>query len=181
LLAKESLKEEKKTEKPAKEPLSKIFLKEPPKPENIETTTIKKTKIIIVGCGSRGNLLSQFIKQNEKICKLVTIAEPRKKIQSEMEKKFNLKKIFSDFGSLVDFIVERRKWKEVDGLVLKEEEEEICYADMVYIATQDSLHVEPCLLFSDLKINVLLEKPFFFFLNLINLFNFFLNFFFYFF
>eukprot|EP01080_Neovahlkampfia_damariscottae_P012184 gene12184-5771_t len=96
--------------------------------------------LIVVGAGNRGFVYTQYALENPEKCKVIGVAEPREIPRKKMAQLHQIpqENIFKD-------------WKE---LAKKQK-----FADAVIITTQDQMHVEPTITFSDLKYHILLEKP----------------------
>lgn len=96
--------------------------------------------VLVIGCGARGELYSRYALENPDKMKVIAIAEPRVEYRNHMKQLHDIKDEFV-FSS----------WEEV----LKKGR----IADAVLICTQDNLHTEPAIAFSQQKYHMLLEKP----------------------
>lgn len=96
--------------------------------------------LIIVGAGSRGMRYASYALENPDKAKVVGVAEPRKYYRTKIADEHNIstENIFND-------------WRELA--------KKVRFADAVIIATQDSMHTEPVITFSNMGYNILLEKP----------------------
>lgn len=95
---------------------------------------------ILVGAGHRGNTYATYAKEEPTKFKIVAVADPKETARKRIKDEFDISKefIFSD-------------WKEVAA---KEK-----FADCVILTTQDRMHKEPAIAFSNLGYHILLEKP----------------------
>jgi len=101
---------------------------------------MKPVELIVIGAGSRGTTYSSFASLHPEKVKVEGVAEPREFYRNNLINKFNIipQNVFTD-------------WKEVAN---KKK-----FADAVVIATQDNLHTELAIAFSELGYRILLEKP----------------------
>lgn len=96
--------------------------------------------VFIAGAGSRGTTYASFALQHPERMKVVGVAEPRDFYRERMAETYDLsdENVFRDWRDAAD----RAR-----------------LADVVIIATQDSMHVEPALAFARQGYAILLEKP----------------------
>lgn len=96
--------------------------------------------VLVIGGGARGELYSRYALEYPEKMKVVAIAEPRKEYREDMVKKHNIRdsNIFNSWEDTLE-----------KGKI----------ADAVLICTQDNLHTQPAIAFSQLKYHMLLEKP----------------------
>lgn len=100
--------------------------------------------ILVVGCGSRGEVYASYALKHPDRAKVVAIAEPRVQLRKKFLKIYELtiqkeKYIFSD-------------WKEAAELNEK-------IADCVLITLPDQLHKDAAIAFTNKGYHMLLEKP----------------------
>ena len=97
-------------------------------------------KLIVLGCGSRGNAYAAFAAHDPDRARIVAVADPRE---------FHRNRI----GGLCGVPAERRcrLWTEVAALPK--------FADGVLICTQDAMHTEPTIAFARPGYHILPEKP----------------------
>jgi len=97
-------------------------------------------KLVIVGCGCRGQGFADFIARNPKRAELVGIAEPRENPRRKLVREHRIagKYAFHD-------------WRELAR--------QDRFADAAIIATQDHQHVEPAVALAAKGYHILLEKP----------------------
>ena len=97
-------------------------------------------KLIVLGCGSRGNAYAAFAAHDPDRARIVAVADPRE---------FHWNRI----GGLCGVPAERRYrlWTEVAALPK--------FADGVLICTQDAMHTEPAIAFARPGYHILPEKP----------------------
>lgn len=100
----------------------------------------KPISIIIVGAGSRGSIYAKYAIENPHKAKIIAVADPRKAYRNKMVIEHDIPE-----GNVF------QSWEEVVELDK--------FADAVIISTQDHMHVEPSIAFSNLKYSILLEKP----------------------
>ena len=100
----------------------------------------KKADLIIVGCGGRGMVYSNYVKRNPERARVVAVAEPRDYYRNLV-------------GDLHGIPPERRfrSWEEAASLPK--------FADAVLVCTLDALHEAPTLAFAEKGYHILLEKP----------------------
>jgi predicted dehydrogenase len=108
---------------------------------NEENESMKKIKAAIIGAGNRG--VDAYALYSEKYpheLEITAVAEPRDDRRENFAKRFNLDEacIFSDWKELLDSPKT---------------------ADLVFICTQDTMHVKPALLAMEKGYHILLEKP----------------------
>ncbi|MBO5221338.1 MAG: Gfo/Idh/MocA family oxidoreductase [Clostridia bacterium] len=102
---------------------------------------MKKVKVLVAGCGSRGsNAYGKIMERMPDQYEVVGIAEPIDSRRNDMKRRFNL----SEEVCFLD-------WKDMAA--------QPKFADMVVIATQDYMHREPALAFIEKGYDILLEKP----------------------
>ncbi len=101
---------------------------------------MKKLKVIVAGCGSRGTAYSNIMGNMPEQYEIVGIAEPIDARRNHLKEKFNL----SDDVCFLD-------WKDMA--------QKPKFADLVVIATQDYMHRDPALEFIEKGYDILLEKP----------------------
>ena len=101
---------------------------------------LKKVSVIIIGGGGRGTIYAQLLREIGERAEVVAVAEPRD---------FFRERIAQMHGVPAENAV--ADWRE---LVARPK-----FADAVIIATQDRMHLEPTLGFSEKKYHILLEKP----------------------
>jgi len=101
---------------------------------------MKPVRLIIAGAGSRGAGYANFAAEFPERLKIVGVAEPRDHYRNEMVGKYNIpsENVFKD-------------WKD---MAAREK-----FADGVIIATQDAMHLDPSVAFSEKGYHILLEKP----------------------
>ncbi|EGC35065.1 hypothetical protein DICPUDRAFT_55402 [Dictyostelium purpureum] len=100
----------------------------------------KVVKLIVVGCGQRGHVYSQYAIERPNRLKIVGVCDPIKYRREKMAKEFGLEqdKIFSDWNDIIN--LEK-------------------FADAVLIATPDQLHRDPAIAFANKGYHLLVEKP----------------------
>ena len=98
------------------------------------------SKLIVLGCGSRGTGYAAFAEKHPERARVVAVAEPRDFYRNRV-------------GDRCGVPEERRyhSWTEVAALPK--------FADAVLICMQDAMHAEPAIAFAKLGYNILLEKP----------------------
>lgn len=96
--------------------------------------------VLVIGCGARGELYSRYALENPDKMKVIAIAEPRVEYRNHMKQLHDIKDEFV-FSSWEDVLKKGR------------------ITDAVLICTQDNLHTEPAIAFSQQKYHMLLEKP----------------------
>ncbi|KAF2075180.1 hypothetical protein CYY_003528 [Polysphondylium violaceum] len=103
--------------------------------------TEKPVRIIIVGCGNRGYVYSQYAIERPNRLQVVAVADPIQFRRENVAKPFNLDSqyIYKD-------------WRDI----LKSKEK---IADSVLIATPDTEHCEPAIAFAKKGYHLLVEKP----------------------
>jgi len=101
---------------------------------------MKQVSVIIIGAGSRGTGYSKIISENPQLAKVIAIAEPRRSYRQGV---VNLHHI--PLGNIAE-----------DWVTLGKRPK---FADVVIIATQDHMHLEPTLVFAKKGYHILLEKP----------------------
>ena len=101
---------------------------------------LKKVSVIIVGGGGRGTIYAQLLREIGERAEVVAVAEPRD---------FFRNRIAQMHGVPAENTV--ADWRELAARPK--------FADAVIIATQDRMHLEPTLGFSEKKYHILLEKP----------------------
>lgn len=101
---------------------------------------MKKVSVIIVGGGGRGTIYAQLLREIGERAEVVAVAEPRD---------FFRNRIAQMHGVPAENTV--ADWRELAARPK--------FADAVIIATQDRMHLEPTLGFSEKKYHILLEKP----------------------
>ena len=101
---------------------------------------MKKVSVIIVGGGGRGTIYARLLQEISEKAEVVGVAEPRDFFRERIAEMHGV-----PAGNVVS------DWRE---LASREK-----FADAVIIATQDRMHFEPALAFSEKKYHVLLEKP----------------------
>ncbi|OHB52699.1 MAG: oxidoreductase [Planctomycetes bacterium GWF2_42_9] len=101
---------------------------------------MSKVRLAIAGGGGRGFVYASYAKKHPDLAEVVAVAEPLEYRRNKMAKEFSIpsQNVFCD-------------WKELASMPK--------LADAVIIATQDSMHVEPCLAFANKGYAILLEKP----------------------
>ena len=104
------------------------------------TAADNQVKIIILGCGSRGNAYANYVKQFPDKVKIVAIAEPRDYHRNKMGDEHNIPEEYRF-----------RSWDE--ALALPK------FADAVLICMQDAMHEIPAIRSAELGYHILLEKP----------------------
>lgn len=100
----------------------------------------RKASVIIVGGGGRGTIYSRLLREMPEKAKVVAVAEPREFFRRRI-------------AEMHDVPAENAAadWRELAARPK--------FADAVVIATQDRMHLEPTLAFSEKKYHILLEKP----------------------
>ena len=102
---------------------------------------MKRIKVIIAGCGSRGSdAYGRIMQGMPEQYEVVGVAEPIDARRNNMKERFSL----SDDVCFLD-------WKDMAA--------QPKFADLVVIATQDYMHRDPALAFIEKGYDVLLEKP----------------------
>lgn len=102
---------------------------------------MKRIKVIVAGCGSRGsNCYGKIVEGMPERYEVVGIAEPIDSRRDDMKERFGL-------SDDVCF----RDWKELA--------QQPKFADLAIIATQDYMHRDPALAFIEKGYDILLEKP----------------------
>jgi len=96
-----------------------------------------------VGYGRRGSTYSQYTVENPDKSKLVAVADPKQERIREARAKHG-----ADIQSFDSWQAMARQWGSIGSDI-----------DFVIIATQDTDHIEPALAFTQLGVNILLEKP----------------------
>jgi predicted dehydrogenase len=101
---------------------------------------IKQVTAIIAGAGGRGMTYSEFSQEHPDRFKIVGVAEPKEWNRQFMAKTYDLpaENVYADWRDLAS----RPR-----------------FADMVIIATQDAMHLEPTIAFAQKGYAILLEKP----------------------
>ncbi|HBG28024.1 MAG: oxidoreductase [Planctomycetes bacterium GWF2_41_51] len=101
---------------------------------------MKKLEVVIVGAGQRGRGYARYAIEHPDKVVIKAIAEPHDFYRNALAKEHNITsaRLFRD-------------WKEVAARSK--------FADAVVIATQDKMHTEPAIAFSNLGYDILLEKP----------------------
>jgi len=96
--------------------------------------------LIIIGAGDRGTTYAEYAATHPDKVRVVGVAEPREFYRNRIavEHRIPEENVF-------------RGWNELEG---REK-----FADAVIVATQDSMHVEPTVLFANQGYHILLEKP----------------------
>jgi predicted dehydrogenase len=104
------------------------------------STAKQPVTAIIIGAGGRGMGYAQFAQIHPERLRIVGVAEPREWYRNEMKRLYDIaeENIFTDWAQATN----RHK-----------------FADAVIICTQDSMHADPAVAFSDLGYAILLEKP----------------------
>jgi predicted dehydrogenase len=104
------------------------------------STAKQPVTAIIIGAGGRGMGYAQFAQVHPERLRIVGVAEPREWYRNEMKRLYDIaeENIFTDWAQATN----RHK-----------------FADAVIICTQDSMHADPAVAFSDLGYAILLEKP----------------------
>lgn len=97
-------------------------------------------ELVIIGAGNRGRMYADYAKTHPDRASVVAVAEPRQSAREAL--------------ALEHSIPRDRTFTEWQQLANQPR-----LADAVVVATQDSLHVEPALAFSQLGYHLLLEKP----------------------
>ncbi len=104
--------------------------------------TVQKKQItaIIAGAGGRGMTYAQFAQEHPDRLRIVGVAEPREWNRQFMVDTYNLpaENVYSD-------------WRDLAARPR--------FADMVIVATQDAMHVDPAVAFARQGYAMLLEKP----------------------
>ncbi|MBQ6471516.1 MAG: Gfo/Idh/MocA family oxidoreductase [Victivallales bacterium] len=97
-------------------------------------------KLIVLGCGSRGNTYASFAEKYPERAQVVAVADPREFYRNRI-------------GDRCQVPQERRyqSWTEIAALPK--------FADAVLICLQDAMHTEPAIAFARLGYHILLEKP----------------------
>ncbi len=102
---------------------------------------MKKVKVAVVGAGVRGTYAyAPYIFENQEVCEIVAVAEPKKGRRDLFSKKYNLK--------------EENVFESAEELFEKEK-----IADAIIIATNDERHFNLAKLALEKGYHVLLEKP----------------------
>ena len=101
---------------------------------------MSKIRLAIAGAGGRGFVYANYAKMHPELVEVVAVAEPSEYRRKKMADEFSIspQNVFLD-------------WKEFASKPK--------LADAVIIATQDSMHVEPCVAFANKGYAILLEKP----------------------
>lgn len=101
---------------------------------------MNKTKLIIVGAGSRGTGYAEYAIEHPEQATVVAVAEPRAEYREQLAEKHNVppENLFND-------------WQELA--------EQPKLADAVIIATPDAEHTAPAIAFAKKGYHILLEKP----------------------
>ena len=99
----------------------------------------RKASVIIVGGGGRGTIYSRLLREMPEKAKVVAVAEPREFFRRRI-------------AEMHDVPAENAAadWRELAARPK--------FADAVVIATQDRMHLEPTLAFSEKKYHILLES-----------------------
>ncbi len=100
----------------------------------------KKIKAIIIGCGDRGLIYANYIKEHDNDAELVGIAEPIESRRKRIQKLHNI----------------------ADSVCVNSYEDILAMgkvADVAIISTQDKMHFAPTMKALELGYDVLLEKP----------------------
>lgn len=97
-------------------------------------------KAIVIGAGSRGMTYAGYALEHPDRLDVIAVAEPREAYQQMMKDRHGISDdlIFSD-------------WKDIAARDK--------FADLVIIATQDRMHADPAVAFSEKGYDILLEKP----------------------
>lgn len=97
-------------------------------------------ELAIVGAGNRGRMYAEYVRNHPDKAKVVAVAEPRRANREALAREHSLPddRTYSDWQQLAN---------------------ELRLADAAVVSTQDSLHVEPAIAFSELGYHLLLEKP----------------------
>lgn len=103
-------------------------------------TNEKSVTAILVGAGHRGNVYTTYSKVEPSKFKIISVADPKKYARQKIQETFNIPNdfVFTDWRE----VVARKK-----------------FADCVILTTQDRMHKEPAIAFSNLGYHILLEKP----------------------
>ncbi len=104
------------------------------------TVPKKQITAIIAGAGGRGTTYAQFAQEHPDRLRIVGVAEPREWNRQHLVNTYNLpaENVYSD-------------WRDLAARPR--------FADMVIIATQDAMHVDPAVAFAQKGYAMLLEKP----------------------
>ncbi len=100
----------------------------------------RPVELIIIGAGDRGTTYAAYAATHPDKARVVGVAEPRE---------FYRNRIAVEHGIPNENVFE--DWRDLGG---REK-----FADAVVVATQDSMHVEPTVLFANQGYHILLEKP----------------------
>ena len=97
-------------------------------------------KLIVLGCGSRGNAYASFAVKYPERAQIVAVADPREFYRNRI-------------GDRCQVPEEHRyqSWTEIAALPK--------FADAVLICMQDAMHTEPAIAFARMGYHILLEKP----------------------
>lgn len=101
---------------------------------------MKKTSVIIIGGGGRGTIYSHHLQTIKDKAEVVAIAEPREFFRNRIAEMHS--------------IPQENRYTDWHDLLKRPK-----FADAVIITTQDRMHLEPAIAFSDLKYDILIEKP----------------------
>ncbi len=102
---------------------------------------MKKVKALLIGAGSRGaEAYAPFALEFPEKLQFVAVAEPIKSKRTKFADLHKIKEenVFESYHQLLNAQIE---------------------ADVVFICTQDKMHLEPCIMSLEKGYNVLLEKP----------------------
>jgi predicted dehydrogenase len=101
---------------------------------------VNPVTILVIGAGARGTGYATYATKHPDLAKVVGVAEPREFYRNQLAETHDIpaENVFTD-------------WQ----LAAKRER----FADVVIIATQDNMHVDPAVAFADLGYHMLLEKP----------------------
>ena len=100
----------------------------------------RKVKLIVLGCGNRGNAYAKFAKKFPERAEITAIAEPREEYRNLLGDKYN-----------VPMNMRFNSWEDVAKLPK--------IADAVLVCMQDDMHEAPAIAFAEKGYHLLLEKP----------------------
>ncbi|KAJ2924964.1 hypothetical protein H1R20_g12149, partial [Candolleomyces eurysporus] len=129
-----------KTSKPKEEQIVHI----PPPPPDIDPVTL-----VVIGCGDRGKIYSEYAVDNPYDCKVVSIAEPRAKTRQAFAQRHSIDQslVFANWEELL------AASEEVINTIGKR------LADAVLVTVQDHLHLAVATAFAKQGYHILCEKP----------------------
>jgi len=109
--------------------------------DNIDGPALKQVKVLVIGCGQRGQNYAAFALDFPSRLRVVGVAEPLSHRRKMMQNSYKI-----DEDKCVD------DWRKFISAEKK-------LADAVIVCTQDKDHKEPAVAFAKLGYHVLLEKP----------------------